>query len=94
MKIFPIAVLVWLALPISSTNVHAQKKAAIKFNLVSPVARTFNVAAEYAFHPRFSAQILYFKTQEFTFRNSVFTGSGFTPEARVHLGKDFNTRNN
>jgi hypothetical protein len=77
--------LVFLILPVLA---FAQKQAAIKFNITSPIAHTFNVAGEWAFHPRFSAQILYFKTGNFTFRNNVFSGSGFTPEARVHLHKE------
>ena len=63
----------------------AQKQVALKFNVASPFARTFNVAGEWAFHKRFSAQVLYFKTDDFAIRDHVFSGSGFTPEARFHL---------
>jgi hypothetical protein len=78
-------ILVFLLLPLMAV---AQKQVAIKFNITSPIARTFNVAGEWAFHPRVSAQILYFKTADFTFRNNVFSGSGFTPEVRFHLKKE------
>lgn len=84
MRFWSIHRLAWLLL-LSCSSALAQKQVAIKFNLTSPVAHTFNVAGEWAFHPRFSAQVVYFKTSDFTFRNNVFSGWGFTPECRFHL---------
>src|SRR5678809_1619587 len=62
-----------------------EKQVDIKFNLTSPVAHTFNIAGEWAFTPRFSGQVVYFKTNDVTYKNSVFSGHGFTPEARFHF---------
>ena len=63
----------------------AQKQVAIKFNMTSPIAKTFNIAGEWAFTDRFSAQVVYFKTSDFNVRGHVFSGSGFTPEGRFHF---------
>jgi hypothetical protein len=68
--------------------VSAQKQVALKFNMTSPIARTFNVAGEWAFTQRFSGQVVYFKTSDFSFTTNniehVISGWGFTPEVRVH----------
>jgi hypothetical protein len=78
-------VLVLMVLPLC---VGAQKRVALKFNMTSPIAKTFNVAGEWAFSERFSGQVVYFKTNDFpiTIKNTehVLSGWGFTPEARIH----------
>jgi hypothetical protein len=68
-----------------TTRAFAQKQVALKFNITSPIAKTFNVAGEWAFTDRWSGQVVYFRTSDFTVRGHVFSGSGFTPEARFHL---------
>jgi hypothetical protein len=74
-----------LASLFSPCEAIAQKQVAIKFNITSPIAKTFNVAGEWAFTDRFSAQLVYFATSDFSVRGHVFSGSGFTPEGRFHF---------
>jgi hypothetical protein len=85
-RLIPCLLLTLIALPQLG---HSQKQVALKFNMTSPIAKTFNVAGEWAFSQRFSGQVVFFKTNDFTFstRNTqhVISGWGFTPEARFHL---------
>lgn len=77
--------LVLLVLP---PGVRAQKQLALKFNMTSPIAKIFNVAGEWAFSQRYSAQVVYFATNDFTLtaknKQHVISGWGFTPEGRIH----------
>jgi len=63
-----------------------QKRIDVKMNLISTAAvKTFNLIPEYAINKRFSAQIGFYRTNNYEYKIHVFSGMAITPEFRVHL---------
>jgi hypothetical protein len=78
-----LAVLFFVA---AATVAAAQPKTAIKVNLLSPVARTFNVAFERAISENGSLQLGFYYTGVKT-GGVKLSGFGITPEYRVYLSQ-------
>lgn len=64
----------------------AQPKTAIKINLLSPVARTFNIAFERAVNDNGSFQLGFYYTG-LKVEDVKFSGFGLTPEYRFYLSQ-------
>jgi hypothetical protein len=64
----------------------AQPKTAIKINLLSPVARTFNVAFERAISENGSLQLGFYYTAA-KVQDVKLNGFGLTPEYRIYLSQ-------
>jgi len=62
------------------------KRFDVKINLFSTAAvKTFNLIPEYAITQRWCAQVGFYRTNNFHFREHVFSGMAITPEVKFHL---------
>jgi len=69
-----------------TAGAQRQKRFDVKMNLISTAAvKTFNLIPEYAINKRFSAQIGFYRTNNYEYKIHVFSGLAITPEVRVHL---------
>lgn len=90
MKSAPVTLLVILLAGTITAQAQREKRIGVKMNLISTAAvKTFNLIPEYAITPRFSAQIGFYRTNNFHYRDHVFSGIAITPEVRVHLLPSF-----
>lgn len=72
---------------VAAANVAmAQPKTAIKINLLSPVARTFNIALERAISENGSIQLGFYYTAA-KVEDIKLSGFGITPEYRIYLSQ-------
>jgi hypothetical protein len=86
MKIMHGLLLVGLLAVTFSVEAQRDKRFGLKMNLISTAAvKTFNLIPEYAINQRFSAQIGFYRTNNFTYKEHKFSGMAITPEVRVHL---------
>jgi len=86
MKFIPIIVLAFSLAAISGAEAQREKRFAVKMNLISTAAvKTFNLIPEFAINSRFSAQIGFYRTNNFHYKIHEFSGIAITPEVRVHL---------
>jgi hypothetical protein len=86
MRLIPCVLLAVLIACSMDGYAQRTKRFGVKMNIISTAAvKTLNLIPEYAITQRWSAQTGFYRTNNFHFREHVFSGMAITPEVKFHL---------
>lgn len=83
---FVFSIIILIALSAKMVDAQPNRRFGVKTNISSTLTvKSFNLIPEFAITERLSAQVGFYRTNNFTYKEHVFSGTAITPEVRFHL---------